>query len=97
MLAGQLGLDVPEGLAESAGATVDDLEDLYRLLAIAKYDDRYVIPPAHAEDAGLLMAQHEQLSCSQHGGVEDFHLPSEPNFRDDDGRLHLGVSPREQS
>ena len=37
---------------------------LYRLLAIAKYDDRYVIPKAHAEDAGALMGQHEQLFCS---------------------------------
>ena len=42
------------------GATADELADLYRLLAIAKYDDRYVIPPAHAEDAGRLMSQHEQ-------------------------------------
>ena len=33
-------------------ASLDELDDLYRLLAIAKYDDRYVIPPAHAEDAG---------------------------------------------
>jgi nitrate reductase / nitrite oxidoreductase, beta subunit len=94
MRAGQLGLDVPEGLAEAAGSTEDDLEDLYRLLAIAKYDDRYVIPPAHAEDAGLLLAQHEQLSCAQPGGVEDFHPPSEPSFRDGDGRLHLDLSPR---
>ena len=46
------------------GATDAGLEDLYRLLAIAKYDERYVIPPAHAEDAGRLMAQHEQLFCS---------------------------------
>ncbi|MGH2631955.1 MAG: nitrate reductase subunit beta, partial [Tepidiformaceae bacterium] len=30
----------------------------------AKYDDRYVVPKAHAEDAGALMAQHEQLFCS---------------------------------
>ena len=52
MRAGQLGLEVPDGLAESVGATETDLEDLYRLLAIAKYDERYVIPPAHAEDAG---------------------------------------------
>ena len=27
--------------------------DMYRLLAIAKYDERYVIPPAHAEQAPL--------------------------------------------
>ena len=64
MRAGQLGLDLDEALPASVGATPDDLEDLYRLLAIAKYEDRYVIPPAHAEDAGRLMAQHEQLFCS---------------------------------
>jgi nitrate reductase beta subunit len=45
-------------------ASLDELDDLYRLLAIAKYDDRYVIPKAHAEDAGALMGQHEQLFCS---------------------------------
>ncbi|MEJ7705128.1 MAG: hypothetical protein WKF47_16430 [Geodermatophilaceae bacterium] len=28
--------------------------DMYRLLAIAKYDERYVIPPAHAEQAHSL-------------------------------------------
>jgi nitrate reductase beta subunit len=94
MRAAQLGLAVPEGLAESVGATETDLEDLYRLLAIAKYADRYVIPPAHAEDAGLLAAQHEQLFCAQPGGPDEFHPPSGP-FRDDDGRLHLDLSPRD--
>jgi nitrate reductase beta subunit len=103
MRAGQVGLDVPDGLAEAAGTTETDLEDLYRLLAIAKYADRYVIPPAHAEDAGRLMAQHEQLSCTQPGGVEDFHPPpTSPSpysapARDADGRLHLDLSPRGQS
>jgi len=86
MRAGQLGLDVPDGLAKAAGSTETDLEDLYRLLAIAKYADRYVIPPAHAEDAGRLLAQHEQLFCAQPGGpdadapgaaAESFHLTSD--------------------
>jgi nitrate reductase beta subunit len=95
MRAGQLGLDVPDGLPESAGTTETDLEDLYRLLAIAKYPDRYVIPLAHAEDAGRLLAQHEQLFCAEPDGVEDFHPPSGP-FRDGDGRLHLDVAPRSQ-
>ncbi len=95
MRAEQLGLDVPEGLAESVGATQADLAGLYRLLAIAKYDERYVIPPAHAEDAGRLMAQHEQLFCAQPGGPDEFHPPSGPGpFRDGDGRLHLDLSPR---
>jgi nitrate reductase beta subunit len=62
--AGQLGLDVDENLPASVGSTVDELDDLYRLLAIAKYEQRYVIPPAHAEEAGRLLSQHEQLFCS---------------------------------
>lgn len=64
MRAGQLGLEPDERLPASVGATAADLEDPYRLLAIAKDDDRYVISPAHAEDAGRLMSQHEQLFCS---------------------------------
>jgi nitrate reductase beta subunit len=94
MRASQLGLDVDPGLPASVGAGQADLEDLYRLLAIAKYGDRYVIPPAHAEDAGLLMAQHEQLFCAQPGGPDSFHPQPEQNHRDGDGRLHLGVTPR---
>jgi len=97
MRAEQLGLGLPERLAESVGATEADLADLYRLLAIAKYDERYVIPPAHAEDAGRLMAQHEQLFCAQPGGPEAFHPPAAQQFRDGDGRLHLDLSPRDQS
>ncbi len=62
--ASQLGLDLEEDLPASVGSTADELDDLYRLLAIAKYDDRYVIPKAHVEDAGRLTAQHEQLFCS---------------------------------
>jgi nitrate reductase beta subunit len=94
MRAGQLGLPPPEGLAEAGGGSEAGLEDLYRLLAIAKYDDRYVIPQAHNEDAGRLMAQHEQLFCSLdtdggpgmggHGppgaqaSTESFHPASQP-------------------
>jgi nitrate reductase / nitrite oxidoreductase, beta subunit len=97
MRAGQLGLEVPDGLPESVGATEAGLEELYRLLAIAKYEERYVIPPAHAEDAGLLMAQHEQLFCAQPGGPDSFHPSAAGEFRDDDGRLHLDLSPRSES
>src|SRR6185437_8244170 len=92
MRAGQLGLDAPDGVAQAGGMTENDMEDLYRLLAIAKYDDRYVIPLAHAEDAGKLLAQHELL-CAQPGGDGEFHLQDGP-VRDSDGRLHLGLSPQ---
>jgi nitrate reductase beta subunit len=51
--------DVPEAV----GMSEADVEDMYRLLALAKYDERYVIPPAHGElhdQAGQL----EELACS---------------------------------
>jgi nitrate reductase beta subunit len=99
MRAEQLGLDPDPGLPASVGADRADLEDLYRLLAIAKYGDRYVIPQAHAEDAGLLMSQHEQLFCSldHEGGpgMGGTGPPASPSYRADDGRLHFNLSPKE--
>lgn len=41
---------VPSGiLLEKIGMTPEVIEEMYRLLAIAKYEDRFVIPPAHKE------------------------------------------------
>jgi nitrate reductase beta subunit len=48
-------------VAERVGLTAPELERMYRLLAIADYDDRYVIPQAHAELGERLM--QEQGSC----------------------------------
>jgi nitrate reductase beta subunit len=36
---------------ESVGLSVAQVEDMYRYLAIANYEDRYVIPTAHREQA----------------------------------------------
>jgi nitrate reductase beta subunit len=47
-------------LAAAVGMTPEALEQMYRLLAIAKYEDRYVIPKAHREEAHNL----EELACS---------------------------------
>ena len=49
-----LGEEVDSSIASAVGMTTDEIEALYRLLAIAKYEDRYVIPSAHVETAGLL-------------------------------------------
>ena len=35
----------------SVGLSVAQVEDMYRYLAIANYEDRYVIPTAHREEA----------------------------------------------
>jgi nitrate reductase beta subunit len=40
--------------------TSQEVYEMYRLLAIAKYEDRYVIPKAHVEQAHDL----EEMGCS---------------------------------
>ena len=47
-------------IAASVGMTDVSMREMYRLLAIAKYDERYVIPKAHVEQAHEL----EELGCS---------------------------------
>jgi nitrate reductase / nitrite oxidoreductase, beta subunit len=100
MRAHQLGLPAQPG-PRLAGFSDADAEDLFRLLAIARYEDRYVVPPAHAEDAGQLIAQHSFPGCSLEGGpgmggpegAGSFHLTK----RDDKGRLHMTVAGGEGS
>ncbi len=90
MRAHQLGIHPAVDPAE-VGLTENDAEDLFRLLAIARYEDRYVVPPAHAENAGRLLAQHDLSGCSLESeggpgmggggpggdGVAGFHLRRE--------------------
>ena len=50
-----IGRDPPtSSIAAAVGMSEEEIYDMYRLLAIAKYDERYVIPPAHAEQAHSL-------------------------------------------
>ncbi len=44
-----LGNEPQESIAEAVGMTGKQVQEMYRLLAIAKYDDRYVIPTASPE------------------------------------------------
>ena len=55
-------LDEPsdESIATTAGMTGAQVTEMYRLLAIAKYEDRYVIPSAYAEQGHAL----EETACS---------------------------------
>jgi nitrate reductase beta subunit len=55
-------------VAAEVGMTPRDIEDMYRLLAIAKYEDRYVIPPAHTELAGKLAEQQGSCGLDFEGG-----------------------------
>jgi nitrate reductase beta subunit len=50
-------------VADAVGMTGAEIEDMFELLALARYEDRYVIPSAHGElheQAGEL----EELACS---------------------------------
>ncbi|MGR3661411.1 MAG: nitrate reductase subunit beta [Paracoccaceae bacterium] len=40
---------INEGIAERVGMTKDLIEDMYHIMAIANYEDRFVIPTAHRE------------------------------------------------
>ena len=55
-----LGDEPDESIAEAVGMTGSEIQQMYRLMAIAKYDERYVIPAAHVEDAHNL----EEIGCS---------------------------------
>jgi nitrate reductase / nitrite oxidoreductase, beta subunit len=49
-----LGRDPQAHIAEAVGMSEEDMYEMFRLLAIAKYGDRYVIPTAHGEQAHAL-------------------------------------------
>src|SRR5205085_4858790 len=63
-----MGRDPNESIAESVGMTGEQIYDMYRLLAIAKYEERYVIPPAHAEQAHQLEELATECSLNYEGG-----------------------------
>jgi nitrate reductase beta subunit len=63
-----LGREPDGSIAAAVGMTEEELYDMYRLLAIAKYDERYVIPPAHAEQAHSLEELATECSVSEYGG-----------------------------
>ncbi|GAA4958912.1 nitrate reductase subunit beta [Actinoplanes utahensis] len=63
-----LGEKPDDAIPAAVGMTADEINAMYRLLAIAKYEDRYVIPAAHAEDAHRLEAVGAECSLEYEGG-----------------------------
>ena len=55
-----LGREANPEIPTAVGMTEQSMYAMYRLMAIAKYDERYVIPKAHVEQAHDL----EELGCS---------------------------------
>ncbi|MDO5646292.1 MAG: nitrate reductase subunit beta, partial [Dermabacter sp.] len=63
-----MGREGNEEIARAVGMTGQEIRDMYRLLAIAKYDERYVIPPAHNEQAHDLEGIATECSLDTDGG-----------------------------
>jgi nitrate reductase beta subunit len=63
-----LGREPQERIAEAVGMSGEQIYDMFRLLALAKYDERYVIPPAHTETAHGLEELATECSLDYAGG-----------------------------
>ncbi len=57
-----------ESIPAAVGMTGEELYEMFRLLAIAKYADRYVIPTAHGEQAHALEELATECEVSEYGG-----------------------------
>jgi nitrate reductase / nitrite oxidoreductase, beta subunit len=63
-----LGRDPDESIPAAVGMDGETMYDMFRLLALAKYDERYVIPTAHAEQAHSLEELATECSLDYDGG-----------------------------
>ncbi|WP_394214612.1 nitrate reductase subunit beta [Brachybacterium vulturis] len=63
-----LGREPKEGIANAVAMTGETMRDMYRLLAIAKYDERYVIPRGHGESAHNLEGIGTDCPLNSEGG-----------------------------
>ena len=63
-----MGREPDESIAAAVGMTGREVQDMYRLLAVAKYEERYVIPTAHAEQAHSLEELATECSLDYDGG-----------------------------
>ncbi|MEU1147015.1 nitrate reductase subunit beta [Streptomyces sp. NPDC005863] len=88
MRAINLGDRPDDATARSVGMTGTEIEEMYRLLAIAKYEDRYVIPTAAVADAQRLEESALPDSCSldYEGGPG---MGDDGPFGQDSGRRQL--------
>jgi nitrate reductase beta subunit len=63
-----LGRDTQPHIPESVGMTEEQIYEMYRLLALAKYEERYVIPTAYATEGHKLEESATDCSLSFDGG-----------------------------
>ena len=71
-----MGQPVDPSIPESVGMTEEEVLAMYRLLSIAKYEDRYVIPTSHPEEMRTPtpylcpVGEGAESGCGSHKGGE---------------------------
>ena len=78
------GIRVGTPCVTTQGMGEEEMYEMFRLLAIAKYNERYVIPTAHAEQAHRLeeIGTDCAVSAYDHSGdAEPFGVGSGPEVR----------------
>ena len=88
-----MGREPDASIPAAVGMTEEEMYDMYRLLAIAKYDERYVIPPAHAEQAHSLEELATECSVSEYGGGQPGDLRRGVRWPDADRGRELPDAP----
>ncbi|MGU3582993.1 nitrate reductase subunit beta [Rhodococcus sp. C26F] len=63
-----LGRETRPEIPEAVGMTEERIYEMYRLLALAKYDERYVIPTAYAAEGHRLEESATDCALSYEGG-----------------------------
>jgi nitrate reductase beta subunit len=63
-----LGREPDASIPSAVGMTEESMYDMYRLLAIAKYDERYVVPSGHSEQAHNLEELATECSLNYEDG-----------------------------
>ncbi|MCM1942224.1 nitrate reductase subunit beta [Streptomyces sp. G3] len=89
-----LGEEPDPAVYEGVGMRAAEIEEMYRLLALAKYEERYVIPTAAVGDAHRLEASALPDTCSldTDGGPG---MGGDGPFGQDSGRKRLPLVPVE--
>ncbi len=68
---GDIDLKTAERLLTEAGSSVEEAEAIYRLTSLCTFDDRFVIPPMHREEAiEMIKDPHEHRASTGFGFVQ---------------------------
>ncbi|HJV46337.1 MAG TPA: nitrate reductase subunit beta [Bacillota bacterium] len=88
-----LGKEVNQQQLLRLGLDQQTIEEMYRLLAIAKYEDRFVIPPAHKEE---FMNLYGEQGSTGYAFAKDCNSCEVGGYHGDNAFFHvMGSKPRE--